>query len=107
MFRTTGTTMRMTKNQAQKTLSNVPEEKIFWSHDGQIFRSLHELESGFNRMTEETYKYHANAAKNDFSNWVREVIGDDTLAKDLEKAPNRLDAAMKVESRIHYLISVR
>ncbi len=107
MLRATGTAPKITKSQAQKLLSNVPEDKIFWSHDGQVFRNLSELESGLNQMTEETYKYHVNGAKNDFAIWVREVVGDDMLAKDLEKSTNRLGVAMKVESRIHYLISVR
>ncbi len=104
---TPGTRTRMTRDQAQKLISNVPEDKVFWSHDGQVFRNLYELERGFNSMNEETFRYHAGANKNDFGTWVREVIGDDQLAQDLERSSNRLDAAMKAETRIHYLISVR
>lgn len=96
---------RLTKAEAQKYLSNVPEEKAFWSHDGQIFRNIYELERGLSNMSDENYSYHVTTDKNDFSNWVREVIGDVSLAADIEKSNRRLDAAMKVEERIHFLIS--
>ena len=106
MIGTTGTTKKMTKAQAQKLLASTSEEKMFWSHDEQNFRNLEDLLKGLNSMTNEVYMYHANTSKNDFSVWIREVIGDDQLAKDLEKASNRFGAALKVENRINYLKSV-
>jgi hypothetical protein len=78
---------------------------VFWSRDGQIFKSLYELERGLNSMSDESFRYHANEGRNDFSTWVREVIGDETLANSLAKTLNRLDAAMKVEGRIHHYLS--
>ena len=56
-------------------------------------------------MDDETYAYHTRTGKNDFATWIREVIGDETLASDLEKNLTRLEASMEVESRIHNLIS--
>jgi hypothetical protein len=96
------TKMKTAKVRTRNLLSDVAEEKVFWSHDGQIFKNLYELDRGLNNMSDEAYRYHANAEKNDFSVWVREVIGDDSLAKSLDKASNRMDAAMKVEGRIHH-----
>jgi hypothetical protein len=105
MAGTSKTKTRMTKTQAQKLLSDVPQDKVFWSHDGQVFKSLYELERGLNTMADEAYSYHANSEKNDFSIWIRQVIGDEILANDIEKTLNRQNAAMKVEERIHHLIS--
>ena len=105
MARTRGTKTRLTKTQAQKYLSNAPEDKVFWSHDGKIFRNLFELQSGLSSMDDETYAYHTRMGKNDFSTWIREIIGDETLASDMEKGMARLEASMEVESRIHSLIS--
>jgi hypothetical protein len=96
---------KITKDQAQKLLGDVPEDKVFWGQNGKVFRNLYELERGLNSMADEAYRYHVNVEKNDFSVWVRQVIGDESLADDLENTQNRLDAAMKVESRIHLLIS--
>jgi hypothetical protein len=54
-------------------------------------------------MADETYVFHANTEKNDFTNWVRDVIKDDILAKDLQKATNRTQVAKLVASRIAIL----
>jgi len=37
-------------------------------------------------MNEETFGYHSNETKSDFSNWVKDVIGDEKLAADLKRA---------------------
>ena len=48
------------------------------------------------RTTDETYVFHANTEKNDFTNWVRDIINDERLAKDLQQAANRAQAAKLV-----------
>ena len=101
------TELNLNRAQAQKLLSDVPEDKVFWNRDGQTFKSLYELERGINSMTDEAYSYHANPDKNDFAKWINQVIGDETLAKNLENTYDRSDAAMKVEERIHHLIAIR
>ena len=92
---------------ARNLLANVPEEKIFWSHDGQIFRNLKELAQGLNNMNDETYMYHVNGNRNDFTNWIRDVVGDQEMANDLEKTLTRSDASKKVTARVNYLSSIK
>ncbi len=104
MARMTGVETKLNKGQAQRLLADVPQEKVFWSHDGQMFRNLKELAKGLSAMSDETYTYHTDSSKNDFANWVREVIGDKQTANDLTKALNRRDAAKLVETRISYLL---
>ena len=84
-------------------LANVPEDKVFWSNDGRIFKNMRELSDGLANMTEETYVYHVNAEKNDFANWVRDVIRDSDLAKNISKATNRTQAAKVVADRVSLL----
>jgi hypothetical protein len=60
---------------------------------------MKELGDALNTMTYETYVFHANKEKNDFANWARDIIKDEMLAKDLQKAPNRAQAAKLVASR--------
>jgi len=88
------------KQEAQKFLSQVPEEKVFWCHDGRILRDMKELGEALASMTDETFAYHSNAEKKDFSNWVRDVIGDAKLARELENLTDRNQAAEIVVSRI-------
>ena len=94
---------KIQKEDARKYLEDVPEEYVFRCHDSCIFKNMRELRDGLTNMSEETYVYHANAEKNDFSNWVRDVIKDERLAVDLMSAKSRAEAVNRVGTRIAIL----
>lgn len=96
---------KIDKSQAEKFLAGVPEEYAFWCHDGRVFRDIRDLRDALNSMSDQGFSYHSNESKKDFSNWVRNVIGDETLAKDLEAASSREQAARIVEERFSLLSS--
>ena len=77
-----------------------PEEAIFRCHDGRTFRDMKELAEGLAAMSDDTFAYHVNSERNDFSKWVRDVIRDEKLADDLAKAKNRTQAAKYVNPRL-------
>jgi hypothetical protein len=93
------------KRQLEKLLVKVPAEYVFYCHDGSVFTDLRELAEGLEAMSDETFAYHSNLEKQDFSNWVRDVIGDEELANDLAKEINRLQAAEYLVARIALLTS--
>ncbi len=93
----------ITKSMAQKLLGDVPVDKPFWSQDGRTLKNLQELAAALKEMSDETFRYHLNEAKNDFSNWVRDVVGDEKLAGDLWNSFTRTQAALIVADRIAYL----
>jgi hypothetical protein len=95
---------RMGKSQANKLLSRVPEENVFWCHDGQVLRDMKELRDALTLMSDETFSYHSNAFKKDFSAWVKDIVGDEKLAKDMETADTRQLAVRTVEARCDILI---
>ncbi len=88
------------QQEARKFLASVPEEYVFWCHDGRILRDMRELGEALTTMSDETFAYHSNAEKKDFSNWIRDVIGDAQLSRRLDVAANRIEAASAVASRI-------
>lgn len=96
---------RISKQDAQRFLADVPEEHVFWCSDGQALKNLTELEKALRSMADETFTYHANAQQNDFSMWARDIIKDETLAADLGKSLNRNQAAKKVAARVGLLAS--
>lgn len=87
------------KKDSQKFMEKVPERMVFWCHDGQIFDDLERLMLGFDLMSDETFLYHANEDKNDFSCWIIDVIGDAELAKDIKKAANKTEAKKITQKR--------
>jgi hypothetical protein len=89
--------------QAKRFLANVPEENVFRCGNGHILRNMKELAEELKTMSEESYTFHANKQKNDFANWVRDIIKDERLAADLQKTPKQSQAAKLVASRISIL----
>ncbi len=88
---------------AEKFLDRVPDEFVFWCHDGRILHDMKELGEVLESMSDETFRYHANPEKNDFSLWVKDVIGDERLARELAKATHCAEAARVVAKRIAFL----
>ena len=85
---------KITKAVAEKILADVPQEKRFRCHDGRVLKSLPELEAELKVMSEETFR-----------NWVRDVVGDEKLSRNLRKNTNRAQAAKRVANRIAWLKS--
>jgi hypothetical protein len=88
------------KKQPAKSVTRVPVELVFWCHDGSTFADLRELAEGLAAMSDETFFYHCNSEKQDFANWVRDVIIEEDLAEELARAINRQQAAECVAARL-------
>jgi hypothetical protein len=100
-----GKMVKMTSQAAEAMLGDVSEEKRFWCHDGRYLKNLDELKEALEQMTDEVYHYHANEEKTDFSNWVKDVIGDEKLSRDLLKCATQVKAAAVVTDRVKWLKS--
>ena len=95
--------IKVTKSMAEKRLADVSQDRQFWCQDGRVLKSLQELESALREMGDETFRHHSSEARNDFSNRVRDVIGDEKLARDLSKSKMKTQAAGSVADRIAWL----
>ena len=95
--------VKVTKSVAEKRLADVSQDKQFWCQDGRVLKSLQELESALREMGEDTFRHHSSEDRNDFSNWVRDVIGDEKLARDLSKSKTKTQASGNVAGRIAWL----
>jgi hypothetical protein len=95
--------VKITKAIASTWLSDVPQGKQFWCTDSREFKNLADLAAGFKAMSDQTFRYHSNETRNDFSKWVKDVIGDEKLAEELRKAKNPAQAAKVVAVRISAL----
>lgn len=96
-------TKTSTKIRNPKFIAKVPDEYVFWCCDSRKFTDMKELLEGLNTMSDDTYIFHVNAEKNDFYNWVRDIIRDEELATGLLQATSRLAAAQCAASRLAFL----
>lgn len=94
---------KVDKEEAIRRLGDVPDDKRFWCHDGKVIKNLKELRKALNDMSDETFHHHLGGGRNDFSKWIREVVGDDKLAEALGKAKSRMHASKAVAERISFL----
>jgi len=92
-----------TKEDAARVLSDASGDKRFFVHDGRISSNIQQLADSLENMSEESYNHHVTLLKNDFSNWIRHVFGDDKLAKDLEQSNNSSEATKVLKDRIVWL----
>lgn len=95
--------VNITREMAKSRLDNAVQDKQFWCQDGRVIKSLAELELALKNMSDETFQYHSTKARPDFSNWVRDVFGDDKLSRDLLNSDTRTKAAKSAADRISWL----
>ena len=88
------------KERAKRFMADVPAENVFRCVNGHILRNLKELEAELKTISEQDYAYHMNEQKHDFSNWVKDIIKDNSLAKTLLKASTAAQAARDVTARV-------
>jgi len=97
--------VKTTQSMARKRLEDVDQDKQFWYSDGRVLQNLSELAVALKEMSDETFCHHSSEAKSDFNNWVRDVIGDDKLSRDLQKSKTQAQAAKAVADRVIWLKS--
>ena len=88
------------KQEAQRLLSNVPETYAFHSTTGRVLYNMNDLGEELKAMEDDSYALHVNNTKNDFINWVRDIIKDESLARDLLRSKDRVQAAKAVATRL-------
>jgi hypothetical protein len=91
------------KEVATRWLRDVPRDKVFLFHDGRTAKNLAELAAALSEIPEETFRHHVTEDKNDFSNWLRDVIGDVPLANQLKRVTTQTTTTRKVEARLDWL----
>ncbi|HLF55099.1 MAG TPA: DUF5752 family protein [Candidatus Nanoarchaeia archaeon] len=84
-------------------LQNAQENQVFLLKGGRKIRNLHELVRELHRADEETFRYHVNEQKNDFANWIKDVLKDNVLATRVRNVKDKAAMERFVGTRIHEL----
>lgn len=94
---------KMTLEQASSILRSTEPEKAFYVNNGPVLFSLADLNSALQKMSKETFAYHANEEKNDFANWIETTLGDETLAKSIRLELAKTNAKKRIKTRLDQL----
>ena len=77
------------KTSAKKELLNLaqaPAHQEFWVNRGPMLRNLRELANFLEVVDVERFNYHTKNGRNDFANWVRDILHDADTAEAIKKA---------------------
>lgn len=91
------------KKDALRTLSDVNPEHNFWVSDGSILKNINDLLSALKKMKKNVFQAHVNKEKNDFANWINDIIKDEKLAKEISKIKEKKKLLKKITQRIQWL----
>jgi hypothetical protein len=90
----------MNEDEKKRFLADVNPEHYFRVANGTVIKGIMELDSSLEGMGNETFEYHVNDYRNDFSTWVRDVIRDEKLANELLVVKDKCKTQLLVLRRI-------
>jgi hypothetical protein len=75
---------KQNKKEIKKEIKkNIKPETYFILKSGGVIKSLEELAMNMDTISYEDFAHHVNDVRNDFANWIRDVIKEEKLAEEL------------------------
>jgi hypothetical protein len=90
---------RITPKEAYKILGRVPASKSFWLCINMELRSLPQLSLALESIDDDVFRYHVNKDKNDFECWIRDVLQDKELAREIARVKTKETLLRKICER--------
>jgi hypothetical protein len=70
--------------------------------NGLELRNMCDLADALEVVDEGTFSFHVNDVRNDFAEWVKDVLGDHALADKLSTLSSKEDFAVATRTRVNY-----
>ena len=87
-------------------MKEVPHPDLFFRlHNGVVLKGLCDLADVLPELDSATFRKHVGSEKNEFSSWVRNVVGDKTLANKLDALDSQEDISRAVNVRVKWFKS--
>ena len=77
------------ESQSSFFVQDIDPKHYFYLNDGRIIKDLFELCEVLLNISEDTFNHHVNNERNDFSNWIRSVFGNKSLALKISKCKTK------------------
>jgi len=98
--RKTAKKAKTAKKKANNVLKKAPAHATFVMIDGKKIHTLPQLALEMDNMAEDIFSHHVNEARNDFANWIRDVIGEIELADRLMGVRSKDDTQLQILKHI-------
>ncbi|RJQ17166.1 hypothetical protein C4573_03880 [Candidatus Woesearchaeota archaeon] len=83
------------------SLQNAPPEQKFHFNNGKSAQNIWELKKQIQVMNQDEFGNHVNETKNDFANWIDQVIHDPYLAGKIRLAKDKNETVKILDDKIH------
>ncbi len=92
--------------EARRTLGKVSLTDGFWLCTNENLRSLDELSAALQKADNDVFRYHITRDRNDFEVWIREIVKDKELAREIARVKTKETLIRKITERTEELKSV-
>jgi len=86
-------------------LEDVPERYAFLLKDGRKLLNVEQLSKALADMEHDVFYHHVTPERNDFHNWIRDIVLDLELAEKILNAKNPAYAKKVIDERIKFIKS--
>jgi hypothetical protein len=87
--------MKATKIVQKKPIDAKPEH-YFMLVTGIPLKNLKDLASSLETMNEWAFNHHVNDSRNDFSNWIKEILKEDELSEEIRQIRDIKEMEIKI-----------
>ena len=79
------------------SLTHAEGDLRFWVFEGPVLSDLNDLRDALRSINDIQYSYHVNQDKNDFAQWVEDVLHESELGRKLRNYRSRKSALKMIE----------
>ncbi len=90
-------------SEARRVLMRVPAPVSFWLCTNENLRSLSDLASALEEADNDVFRYHVSRDRNDFEAWIRDIVKDKELAREIARVKTKETLIRKINERVEAL----
>jgi len=84
------------KKSSSKKLTSAKPENYFILVSGAPLKNLKELVNALGTMNDWVFRHHVNESRNDFANWIKDVLKENELAEEIQNVRSIQDMEYKM-----------
>lgn len=89
--------------EAKRILATVKVGRRFWLCTNEELKNLGEVAKAIDIIETEVFRYHVNKDKNDFEVWIRDIVKDKELAREISRIKTKETLHRKIAERVDEL----